>query len=153
MWHEIFSFTPRNSRLILIVVSANQNWKLVCVFLCHGNMIKSCQWWHCLFFVIFLQQFNLKMFRNKATSDTDSTPTPCTQHLHNLWILVVLVRFSGFVSTEFLILRILLLRCPFRHLHEILPLVDVITSGSCIPTQSGCWTYMRTALPHSFPNC
>ena len=46
------------------------------------------------------------------------------------------------------------LRFPFRHLHDILQTgFDVITNWCNLSIQSFRWTYERTALPSSFPDC
>ena len=72
----------------------------------------------------------------------------CKQHVHNFHVLVLLCSWDSsgsFQLWEFLRLKTLLL----RFLHRL----DVITKRYCISIQSCYWTYKRTALPYSFPDC
>ena len=72
-------------------------------------------------------RFNSMLSTNTSTFDTSSPPTPCRQHALNLHVLVCLCSLDSldaFGLWEFLPPRVpLLLRFPFRQLHEIHPLV------------------------------
>ena len=70
----IFPFTTRRSRLTILAVSTNQNWKRVCVFLCQETVVESYDRSRSFSF-LFLQQFN---------SICPPTPRPSTQAAHQL---------------------------------------------------------------------
>ena len=58
------------------VIWTNQNWERVSIFLRRVYVIKGYQRFLFSLSFFFLQRFNLTMFLNTTTSDTDSTPIP-----------------------------------------------------------------------------
>ena len=138
------------------IVSTKQNWKCVFVFVCQENdnqKLRSESSFLCplhpkVQFNVVLQHLNLRHTQNTYS---------CRRHVLNLHVLVSLYSWDSTGSCrlwEFLLLRVPhLLRFPFRHLHEIPQLVDVLTNWCCVSILSFRWTYERTAVPSPFLDC
>ena len=105
----------------------------------------------CSFSFLFLQQLNSMLSTDTSPFNTSSTNS-CRQHVLNLqarWVLRIHsdtwnVCFQRYPH---------LLRFPFDIYTRFHHWFDVITNGSYISVQSFRWTYERTALPSSLPDC
>ena len=122
-------------RLTIPAVSTSQNWKRVCVFLCHKTVIESYDRSRPYPF-FFIQQFN-SMLSTRFL------------FLSVCWILWTLSDFGNFCFQGFLIFFV----SHFDICTRFPNWFDTITNWCCISIQSFRWTYERTALPYPFPDC
>ena len=127
-------------------VFANQNWKLLCVFLCHEIVVKSNKKWEAFVLVSLLRTVWFDVV----------TPISVHSMSENMFLLLLtrgILRDSFLLWDNLLPLVLRLHRFPFRHLHGALRQVQCLTSWGQIRVQSCRWTYWRIALPYSFPGC
>ena len=119
-----FRFTTRNSRLTMSVVSTNQNWKRVRVFLSQKTVIER-YGGESSFLFPFLPTVQLRCLSpNTTCCDTSSTPIPVNSMstiFMFLFLLSSLDSLGSFQLCEFMLRRVLRLhQFLFRHPHEIL---------------------------------
>ena len=103
-------------------------------------------------FVLFLlsPKLKLKMFPCTMIFDTNNTPTlvnSLSTIFGFLFFSTRRVLLDHFKGLFFFFVFCFLIYTRFHHW------LDVITNGYCISIQSCRWTYERTALPYSFPDC
>ena len=145
LW-DLFPFTTSRQRLNVLAVSTHQNWKRVCVFLSRNRCRKLQSDFFCLFplpptvpFDAVNQHLDL---RHKQHTDS------CRQHVLHLHVLVSLCSLDS--SGSFLLIFFV---SHFNICTRFTHWFDVITVGCYISIQSFRWTYERTALPSSLPDC
>ena len=106
--------------------------------------------------VLSLSSFSLRLSPNTTSFGTSSTPIPVNSVSTIFMFLfcsihgILRVHFdcgNHFFQGVFFFLSCLDICTRFSHW------LDVITNGYCISIQSCHWTYERTALPYSFPDC
>ena len=151
-----FPFAACSSRLIIPAVSANQNWKRVCLrFLSENRNRKLRSESSFLFPHLSIVQFDV--VRQHLDLRHKQHTNACRQHVLNLHVLVSLVvRFFGSILT-------LGISASKGSSSSSFPIsasardspnwFDVITDWCHISIQSFRWTYESTALPSPFPDC